>query len=174
MFFQIEESPNRVVWNFMELAYRTGLLDECLEIIGNAIGPDIDMLEQFAGLERLGEETDFQSIDGKFGELIPIIKQLTDEDVIEGLKILLRLMKPYIDQAMRDIHSIEELKEKGLNIIKALYSLRDVGLAVAPFAINKILEKKPSWKTRFILKRIRKRILGVKRTAKKGDGGTIQ
>jgi hypothetical protein len=128
------ESQTKAVWDFMEIAYRKGLLDEFLELVGYMISPEADLSELLATLEDRGSEMDLGAIDEILGEMLVLaMRALSDEDVVEGLKVLLTTTRPLIEGVMRaaggDTNVIMDMA-KGIG--KSILSLKPVVLAIAP------------------------------------------
>ncbi len=131
------EGQAKIMWDFLETAFRTGTLDELLKLVQVATGKGFEDLSQsFANVEDVFMDMeDTSSFEENFGKIYEIMEALTDDEVIEGLGILLSLLNPLISTVMEktgkdtllSAEMQEELKEKSQKIIKALKALGSLG-----------------------------------------------
>jgi hypothetical protein len=118
----------------MKMAYEMGLLDELMVLLGSLQNPDVDMVDLFAKMEDAVCEMDFDHIDELLEKIvIPALYAMTDEEVIERLKEILKIIRPLIENITKaggwDSVSI---REKIAYVREILPSLRLVILALLP------------------------------------------
>jgi hypothetical protein len=86
----------KAVWDFLEMTYRKGLLDQFLDAnkakVQDPNRPDMDDAMNF--LEEVLREKDFKPLDMWGENLTFILKSFTKDDVIDALKMLLAFSKP--------------------------------------------------------------------------------
>ncbi len=131
------EGQSKILWDFLETAYRTGTLDESLTLIQSLTGEEEqDMSQQYADLEEwFLERNDFTSVDEAFEKIYMLIQGLTDDDTMEGIGILLSFVSPLIRTAVEktefDIalsaESQVDLKEKVVKVLNALKTMGSLG-----------------------------------------------
>ncbi len=158
------EEKTRIVWEFFELFYRKGLLDEVLRIYGNTLNPDMDLLEGMQSMEDKVGDMNFSEFDDTITQLLlPTLKALTDEDRMEELKTIIKTFGPIIEQIIQKADGdIDVVIEKISTIGKIIVSMKPLMMAVIPAVtpalIDNVLAKNPSRKTRFFLGRVKKRL----------------
>jgi hypothetical protein len=129
------DPQTKIVWDFSETAFRTGALDKILDL-ANVLTekkPE-DFSRDMANLEDVFiEMLDTAPMEKGFGRVYEVMEALTDDDVLEGLGILLSIVTPVLrkvaEQADGDPFTLEkqaEVKEKGrkvLSLFKAIGSI---------------------------------------------------
>ncbi len=135
------EGHAKIMWDFLETAFRTGTLDELLKLVQVLAGKEFEDLSQsFANVEDVFMEMeDTSSLEENLGKMFEIMQVLTDDEVIEGLGLLLFLVNPLIASVMEKTGKStllspkmqEETKEKSQKIIKTLVALGSIGTKMA-------------------------------------------
>ncbi|MBU0996253.1 MAG: hypothetical protein KJ737_27460 [Proteobacteria bacterium] len=132
------EGQTLILWNFLETAFRTGTIDEVLNLVQVMTGEeDEDMSEMFADLEEwFLERDDLSSVDDAFGIIYPLMKELTDDETMEGIGILVSLIIPVI-KSVKDKNGIDSLlspeiqadvKDKARKVLNSLKSIGATGV----------------------------------------------
>ena len=131
------EGQTKVLWDFMEAAFREGTLDELLLLSKAASDKKYeDQAFVFADLEEAIEEMDdLSAVDDKLELAFSIMPQLTDDEVLQGMKILLSVLTPLVDRMMesagRDMEAVAEKKDELVDnlrkVVKALAALASIG-----------------------------------------------
>lgn len=127
----------QIMWDFLETAFRTGMLDELLNLIHVFLGEgDQDMSQKFADLEEwFLERDDFTAVDRTFDKIYAFMQGMTDADTMEGLGILLSFLSPLIKSIMEKVPSDSGLsgetqaglEEKIIKMFKALRTIVSLG-----------------------------------------------
>ena len=127
------ESQTKAVFDFMQVASRIGLLDGLLTLAGSMISPDAELDELLGNLEDRANEVDLKSIDEKLGEmLVPVMRALTDEEVAEGMKVLLSTFNPVIKGMMEAAGGdMEVFKEMLKDRWKSILSMKTTIVVLA-------------------------------------------
>jgi len=104
----------RAMWDFMEGAYRQGLLDELLGMAGGLMDPEMDLGDAMGDFEDALSEADFAPFEEMSREVLaPVMSALADEEVIEGLHVFVTTMRPVIEGVVQgaggDIRLIAEM-----------------------------------------------------------------
>jgi len=133
------EELTRAVWDFMEGAYRKGVLDDLLDLVGALSDPQADLGEQLGNFEDGLTDADF----GRFEEmstevLTPVLQALAAEEVLESLHMLLISSRPLVDGVLDRAGGDTRAMNEMLGLIKQnLVCLKTVGLALMP-ALTKV------------------------------------
>lgn len=112
------EAQSLALWNFLSLAYRRGLIDELMPLIGRMMDPDAELGDFLSQLEDNLADADFGSFEGLWQETMqPTIASLTNEAAIDTLRAILKILQPLFDIAAENrnaltqtIHDVMELK----------------------------------------------------------------
>ncbi len=120
----------KIVWDFLETAFRTGTLDKVLDLVGIMAGKDLeDMSEAFNSLEDIFLEMEDASVmEEKFDMVYQVLEALTDDEVMDGLGTLISLLTPLLrlvkmqagDDDLLTPEKQAEIKAKAANLFKAL------------------------------------------------------
>ncbi len=131
------EGQTKITWDFLQAAYRAGALDEFLSAARPLTDKKYDnQATVFAELEdAVFEMEDFSSVDEVLDTAFKLLPEMTDQEALEGLAIILSLLNPLIKSFMegmdRDTEAVvsmkDELAEKGRKVAKALAMLGSVG-----------------------------------------------
>ena len=134
------EGQTLILWNFLETAFRTGTLDACLNLVQVLSGEeDEDMSKKFADLEEwFMEQDDLARVDEAFDIIYPLMKELTNDDTVEGIGILVSLLVPLIESVIKKngIDSAlsfsvqKEVKEKARKVLNTLKTIGAVGAKI--------------------------------------------
>lgn len=109
------EGQAKIVWNFLEAAYRTGALDNFMDLSKAATDKKYEnQATVFAELEdAITEMDDFSSVDQTLEKALSQMPALSDPAILEGLGALVSLLTPVIDSTMKSVdRDTEALKEK--------------------------------------------------------------
>jgi hypothetical protein len=127
------EGQTKILWDFLNAAYRTGALDEALSLVKIATGKDKeDQAHLFAGLEdAITELDDFSGVDQTLEEVYRQMSLLMDEEIFEGLAAFLSLIAPLVDSVMKSadrdsellIHKRDQLIQDLPKMAKALFAI---------------------------------------------------
>ncbi len=128
------EALTRAVWDFMEGAYRKGVLDELLGLVGALSDPEADLSEQLGNFEDGLSDADFSRFEGISTEvLIPVLEALAEEKVLESLHVLLITSRPWVDGLLESAGGDTKVMNERVSLIKRnLFCLQTVGLALLP------------------------------------------
>ena len=96
------EEQSKIIWEFLEAAFRTGTLDELLQFVNVLAGKNFeDMSQLFADLEDVFIEMEnTKNLEENFGKIYLILKELTNEDLLEGIRVLLSLINPLVESVI--------------------------------------------------------------------------
>ena len=99
------EGQTKVVWEFLETAFRTGALDEFLKLSKAVTDEKYEnQAELFADLEdAVSAMEDLTSLDQTLVEAFRMMPALTDPETLEGMAWLLSAATPYVKSFM-DAH----------------------------------------------------------------------
>ncbi|MBU0994943.1 MAG: hypothetical protein KJ737_20825 [Proteobacteria bacterium] len=108
----------RIMWNFMETAFKTGALDQFLRLSHALTDKKYDV--QYNIYEELEDYfinlDDMKLLEDNFDKMYGILEALTDEEVLEGLGSLVSLINPWVEGIMaaagQDMTSLDEMKKK--------------------------------------------------------------
>ncbi len=132
------EGQTLILWNFVETAFRTGTLDEFLNLTQVLTGEeDEDMSQKFADLEEwFMEKDDLTFIDEIFEVIYPLLQELTDDEAVEGIGIIVSLVAPILKSVMEkngidsalspDLQA--DVKEKARKVLKTLKTIGAIGV----------------------------------------------
>ena len=131
------EGQTRVVWDFLQTAFRTGALDELIKLSKALTDKKYEnQALLFADLEdAVSEMENLDSVDQTLEEALRLMPALTDPETMEGIAFLLPIITPWLDSWMaaadRDTEVVGEkimrLKENLPKVGKALLTLLAVG-----------------------------------------------
>jgi len=162
------DQNTQVIWNFLLLAYKNGFLEKNLQILQGILDPKTDLGLLLASMEDSLSETGKSGLDlidaGINDKAVPLLKILSDENFMQGARILLDILQPTLERIVKDSnYDMVKLGEKITLITRLTVSLKPVTMLMAPALIDLIIKQKPAWTIRFVLRRIRKKILKIKR-----------
>lgn len=128
------EALTRALWDFMEGAYRQGLLDDLLDLVGALSDPDADLGEQLGNFEdRLGDANFSRFEEMSTEVLTPLLRALAEEEVLESLHVLLITSKPLVDGVLERAEGDTKAVKAILDLINHnLVCLKTVLLALMP------------------------------------------
>lgn len=126
------------VWNFLEMAYRKGLIDEVFRCANTFMDPKMNPLDMMGDMEEKLSTFDFDSLDAALqGQLVPIVKALTDEEVLEGLTMLLQVVRPLSELAISNMGGdVGEAARKAGMVGK---SLKTLAMIATPLLLQKAM-----------------------------------
>jgi hypothetical protein len=126
------------VWNFLELAYRKGLLDELFKLVNTFTDPNMNPMDAMGDVEEKLSSFDFNALDAKLhGHLVPIMRSLTDEEAVEGLAILLQVIRSISELAIANMGGdVGEIARKAKMVGKGV---KTVGLVLSPVLLQKAI-----------------------------------
>jgi len=126
------------VWKFLELAYRKGLLDEVFRLANTFMDPNINLMDMMGDVEEKLSAFDFDSLDATLqGHLVPIMKTLTDDEVVEGLTMVLQMLRPLAELAIANMGGdVKEAARKARMVGK---SFKTLAMVATPFLLNKAM-----------------------------------
>ncbi len=135
---EVRDEQTQIVWDFLETAFRTGTLDRILDLAGVITGKEFeDMSQAFADLEDVFMEmADTSSMEEKFGQTYAAVQALTDDEILEGLGIVIGVITPVLNLIMQQTQTgslvtsetQEAVKEKIGKAFKALSAVASVAL----------------------------------------------
>ena len=114
------EAQSQVMWNFMNLAYRRGLIDELMPLVGRLMDPDAELGDFLSRMEDALADADFSPFEGLWNEIMqPAIVSLTNDEAIDTLRSLLKILRPLFAIAaanrsaiIQTLQDVAELKPK--------------------------------------------------------------
>lgn len=152
------------VWTFLFLAYKHGLIEKNLQILNGILDPKLDLGLILGSMEDSLSESDRALIDVTIQDtILPLLPVISDENFLRGFRILLDILQPYIVRTIKNTGGdLGILTEKMQMLIRLGSSLKPLSVLMAPAVIDHIIKQKPSWSIRFVLRRLRKKILKAK------------
>lgn len=95
----------RIMWDFLEAAFRTGALDEFLRLSYTLTDRKYEVhYNIYEDLENyLMDLDDMKHIEDIFNIFYETLEALTDTEILEGLKTILSVLNPWIEQIMTGI-----------------------------------------------------------------------
>lgn len=128
------EELTRAVWDFIEGAYRKGLLDDLLDLVGKLSDPEADLGEQLGNLEDGLADADFSRFEEISTEILaPVLKALAAKEVLESLHVLLITSRPLVDRVLERAGGDAKAMNEILGLVKQnLVCLKTVALALMP------------------------------------------
>gem|GEM_PF-1796252 len=132
------EERSEAVWQAMRAAYKSGLMDEMLDLAGALMPPDMDQIEMMGEAEERLMQADLAATAGMMDEmLIPLARVMAREEVVEAMKSLLLTFKPAIMGAVSASGGDVTLLRERLQAVQAsLLALRPVAQVAAPAALQ--------------------------------------
>lgn len=131
------EGQTKVVWDFLQTAFRTGALDELIKLSKALTDKKYEnQALLFADLEDAVSEMDnLDSIDRTLEEALRLMPALTDPEIMEGIGFVLPMITPWLDSWMaaadRDTEVVREkitrLKQNLPKVGVALFTLLALG-----------------------------------------------
>ena len=132
------EALTRAVWDFMEGAYRKGVLDDLLDLVGKLSDPEADLGEQLGNFEDGLTDADFGPFEGMSTEILtPLLQALAAKEVLESLHVLLITSRPLVDGVLERAGG----DTKGMNEMLALVKQNLVCLKTVALALMPVLAK---------------------------------
>lgn len=133
------EAQSQVLWDFFNLAYRRGLVDELMPLIGRMMDPDAELGDFLSQLEDGLAVADFGPFEGLWREALqPTIVSLTNESAIDTLLSILKILHPVFDIAAanrsaltRTLRDIVERKPQFSSLLPAFGVLTSSALKLA-------------------------------------------
>jgi hypothetical protein len=100
--------------------------------------PNINPMDVMGDMEEKLSNFDFNTLDATLrGHLVPIMRSLADEEVVEGLTILLRMIRSMSELAIANMGGdIGEIACKARMVGKGV---KTVGLVLSPFLLQKAM-----------------------------------
>jgi hypothetical protein len=109
------QGQTRILWDFLQAAYKNGALDNFMELSRAATDKKYEnQATVFAQLEdAICEMEDFSSVDETLATAFKQMPALTDDEILQGLGALVVMITPVIDSTMESVdRDSEALKEK--------------------------------------------------------------
>src|SRR3990172_880104 len=159
------ERDTLALWNFMFLSYKHNLTEKQIQILGKALDPKTDLGVVLGDKEDKLSVADRTAINSLINDKIfPLIKDLSDENFISGLSLLTDIMQPVIVRLMKKAASDPVQMSENIQVATRLISsFKTITVLMAPTIIDLIIkQKKPAWSMRFVLRKIRKKLLKAK------------
>jgi len=126
------------VQEFIQEAYKSGLLDEMLSLSGEISGDDIDLGDALGGLEDVLKDADFTMFEMLSKELVPpLLNALNNEKALEGLRIIVVALKPLLSKYVQNGGDLKDLAEMAGNVGKILLGLKPVLTVLIPALLEK-------------------------------------
>ncbi len=150
-----------IVWTFLFLAYKNGLLEKNLQLLNGVLDPHTDLGLVLASMEDSLTEADRAKINVLIlDKALPMLKTITDEKFIEGTRILMDILQPALVRIVQNAnYDVAVLSERLSMVVRLLLSLKPLTLLMAPAVIDLALAQKPRFSVRFLLRRLRKKII---------------
>jgi hypothetical protein len=131
------EEQNQVLWDFLDTAFKAGTIDEFLLLSKSMADKKYeDQAQVFSDLEdAIDEMDDLSDIDEKMEMVFGFMPDLTDQETMEGVTILLSLINPiiknFMEAADRDMETIKEMRDAFMKdfkkVKKALFAISSAG-----------------------------------------------
>ena len=133
------DAQSQIVWNFFNLAYRRGLIDELMPLVGRLMDPDAELGDFLSQMEDALAEADFGPFETLWKDAAqPAIASLTNEAAIDTLHSLLKILRPLIDIAAanrgalaKTLSEVAELKPDLSALLPAAGVLAGAGIKQA-------------------------------------------
>ena len=128
-------TQSKALWDFLAMAYERGLSDEFLKLFGpKMFNPSKDLVENLGEVEDLVMDLDLSKMNEVLDQWMePVLKSLTDEEIIDGMKFLLVKFGPGIKTIIGDD---QDLMESGKNIFKLMMLAKKMILLFGPIAVS--------------------------------------
>lgn len=132
------EALTRAVWDFMEGAYRQGLLDDLLDLVGALSDPDADVGELLGNFEDRLRDANFGRFEDMSREVLtPVLQALAAEEVLQSLHVLLITSRPLIDGVLERAGGDGKVLKEMLGLVKQnLICLKTVAAALMPVLVQ--------------------------------------
>ena len=127
------DGQERIMWNFLEAAFRTGALDEFLRLSHALTDKKYDVhYNIYEALEDyLTGLDDMKPLEENFDKIFGILEAMSDDEVLEGLGALVSFVNPWVEGIMsaagQDAASFDEMK---MNILETLPKIKKAVFAV--------------------------------------------
>lgn len=130
----IMDRRSQAIWDLTRAAYKHGLLDELMGLAGSMVDPDLNVEEALDDLRNKMLEKGFDFIAGFLDEaLVPVAKAMAEEEVIEAMKNLLIVFRPFLEELVdRPGGSLIERIEISRDITRNAIALKPIAAASAP------------------------------------------
>jgi|GEM_PF-5425432 len=153
-----------IVWNFLSLAYKNGLLEKNLQVLHGILDPQIDLSLVLGSMEDNLSVADRTNIDVAVRDkALPLLQFFSDENFIRGVGLLLDIFQPVLEKSVRETgYDLGKVMEKANIAMRFASSLKPLTVCMAPVIIDYVIAQKPSWTTRLVLRRMKKKILKAK------------
>ncbi|PKL39627.1 MAG: hypothetical protein CVV44_05245 [Spirochaetae bacterium HGW-Spirochaetae-1] len=153
-----------IVWNFLFLAYKNGLLEKNLQVLQGILDPHIDLSLVLGSMEDNLSVADRTNIDVAVRDkALPLLQFFSDENFIRGVGLLLDIFQPVLEKSVREAgYDLGKVMEKANIAMRFASSLKPLTVFMAPVIIDYAIAQKPSWTTRLVLRRMKKKILKAK------------
>jgi len=159
------ERDTLTLWNFMFLSYKHNLTEKQIQILGKVLDPKTDLGAVLGDMEDKLSVADRTAINSMIHDkIMPLLKDLSDENFISGISLLTDIMQPIIVRLMKKASSDPAQMSENIQVATRLASsLKTIMALMAPTIIDLIIKKKkPAWTMRFVLRKIRKKLLIAK------------
>lgn len=128
----------KILWDFLETAFRTGLLDKVIDLAGIVASKDMDdMSKAFDSLEDIFlNMEDTAAMEEKFDIAYQAMAALTDEDIMDGLESMVTLIMPILrlvkmQSGIQDLLTPEKIaviQDKSANLARAFVMIGTTGV----------------------------------------------
>jgi hypothetical protein len=128
-------AQSRALWDFLAMAQERGLSDEFFKLFGSKLfNPSKDLVDNLGEVEDLVLALDLEKINSMLDQWMePVLKSLTNEETIDGMKFFLTKFGPGIKNLIGDD---EDLVESAKNIIKLMMLAKNMMLLFGPVAVS--------------------------------------
>lgn len=125
----------KALWDFNRAAYKSGLMNEFLGLLGSFMDPNMDMIESMGAVEDAVNKIDLVPIAKILDEaFIPLMKALADDNAINAQKNLLIAVRSVVDAVTPE--NINRIIDTIKTIVTSLLALKSVALSLAPVVLK--------------------------------------
>jgi hypothetical protein len=128
-------AQSRALWDFLAMAQERGLSDEFFKLFGSKLfNPSKDLVDNLGEVEDLVLDLDLRKINELLDQWMePVLKSLTNEETIDGMKFFLIKFGPGIKTMIGDD---QDLMESARNIFKLMILAKKMILLFGPIAVS--------------------------------------
>lgn len=121
------------IWRFSRTAYKQGVFEDLLGVLGGMLKPGMSMLEILTAMEDWAATADIEAIDALYERMEPLLGSMAQEEVMRAIKTLLDTWMPLIEK-FGGLYAVMHLAKGVKPLAQAnLAALRTIIRAALPF-----------------------------------------
>jgi hypothetical protein len=132
------EAKSKVVWDLVKASYDSGLLDESMGLLGGFLDPKSDLTELLGAMEEALGTADMTKFERTvLDTVIPLLKDLTNAEVLGALAVLLKTLRPVIQKTVeKNGGDGAALALSALGALRAVRAAGPLAVAAAPVLVR--------------------------------------